>query len=294
MNKKNRKIVFFIFFAAVIVALGLPLEIGAQMMDAVPAVEEKRVSAAKGATDKLPPSVVSKEPETTTAKDYSYYLKSGHKSSKWNEFIEPAFQTFDSGNLATASIFMQRAYDQGCRDPLLLFRYGIFLESKGNYAGAADMLVETTKNIAKHYPEHPLVKSIHKHAGRTLYHANRYEDALKSLAEVLKVQKDDFMALFMSGQILSRMGELQKARLILEMAAQTRPPAGMEADTIRPLLHELVTVTVKMGDVAASEAYLSQLLALYPDDPVGHQHKRELEKQRAKSREREILKGIID
>lgn len=276
-------------FISIFLSFMIVTELCAQMMGAAPATGKK--PAAKNG--KQAPVVESTELETTTAKDYSYYLKSGHKSPKWNEFIEPAFQTFDSENMSTASIFMQRAYDQGCRDPLLLFRYGIYLESKGKYNDAAELLLETADGVKKRYPSHPLNKSIYKHTGRTLYHVGRYSEALTQLTEALKIQNDDFMLLFMSGQILHHLGELQKARFILEKAALSPPPMDMAASTVKPLLHELILITSKMGDMVACEIYVNQLLTFFPDDPMALQHRRELTKMKNKAREREILKNII-
>lgn len=235
-----------------------------------------------------------KAPITSVTKDdYKLYAKSGHRSKKWDQFIEPAFQAFDGDNLATASIFLQKAYDAGCRDPLVLFRLGLFKESRGANAEAASMLGEAAAGLPKYYPSHPLSAAINKHTARALYSIERYDEALPYLTEALSLEPDDFMLLFMSGQILNQRGELDRARAVLEKATTLPPPPGIEMDAAKSLLRALADVTFKLGDLEQCAVYVEGLLKLSPADPIGQGYRQKLQEKQRKQKEQQIIDNFV-
>jgi len=229
----------------------------------------------------------------TTKKDYSYYTKSGHRSSKWNNLILPGFQSFDSGSLSTSFIFLQKAYDKGCRDPLVLFRLAIYKESMKQYANAAQFIKEAVEKVGERYPTHPLNKAIHKHAGRALYNIGDINGALVHISEALKYEPDDFMLLFMAGQLLNQKGNPSEAREMLESALVVSPPADVgAAQAIKPLLHELMAATFNMKDYKACKSYAEQMIALDPTDRAAHDYKYKAGTKLRWDRETKIIKEL--
>lgn len=230
---------------------------------------------------------------SVTKNDYKLYTKSGHRSKKWDQFIEPAFQAFDNDNLATASIFLQKAYGAGCRDPFVLFRLGIFKESRGEHAEAAAMFAEAASTLPKYYPSHPLSAVINKHAARALYSIERYDEALPYLTEAINFEPNDFMLLFMAGQILNQKGEIERARTIFEKAATLPPPPGIEMDAAKSLLRALADVTFKLGDLEQCTVYVEGLLKLAPSDPIGLGYRQKLQEKHRRMKEQEIIDKFV-
>ncbi|MFH0798970.1 MAG: tetratricopeptide repeat protein [Pseudomonadota bacterium] len=230
--------------------------------------------------------------QATAASDYQLYLKSGDRSPKWNEFIEPGFQSFDSGNYATSYVFLHRAYDLGCRDGLLLFRLGIFRETQGQYKEAADILAQAAEKIPQQYPNHPLIKSIHEHAGRVLYQADDYDRALPELKKAIESAPDNFMLLFMAGQISRIKKQYAEAKELFERALKAPLPAG--APDARPkVLKELMILSCELKELDACLSYSVQVLAAAPQDATAISYKQKIEQERIKQHEREIMEKMV-
>lgn len=224
---------------------------------------------------------------------YSLYLKSGHRSPKWDELIEPGFQSFDGGNYATAYVFLKRAYDRGCRDGLLLFRLGLYKESQGQYKEAASFLAEGAEKLPKQYPGHPLAKSIHDHAGRVLYQADDYARALPELLKAIDVTPDNFMALFMAGQILRIKKEYTQAKQLLEKALAAKLPQDITTNPRPRVLAELMIVAYELKDLDAALSYANQILETSPTDTLAQSYKEKIQRERLRLKEREAIDRLV-
>lgn len=234
-----------------------------------------------------------KTPAATKRSDYSYYLKAGDRSPKWNELIEPGFSSFDSGNLATAAVFLKRAHERGCRDGLLLYRLGIFQESQRQYKVAADLLAEAAEKLPKQYPGHPLARGIHEHAARVLYQADDYARALPELKKALEHDPDNFVLIFMAGQLLRLNKSYAEARTLFEHALQIKPPEGLGLDPNQRVWRELMSVTYELGDLKACAAYADMIIAANPNDQIALSYKQKLERERLRKKELEIIEKIV-
>jgi tetratricopeptide (TPR) repeat protein len=137
----------------------------------------RREGETEGAASKQEPLIAPTAPVPITPQDYELYLQKGDRNKSWDEWIKPAFESFDSENYATAAIFLRRAYEKGCRDPMVLFRLGIYEESRDKAKEAAEMLKIAAAGAARRYPGHQLASAIHRHAGRALYKIDDYKGA---------------------------------------------------------------------------------------------------------------------
>ena len=230
----------------------------------------------------------------STERDIKLYRKLGHRSSKWNELIAPGFESFDGGNLATAFVFLQRAYDRGCRDGLVLFRLGLYQESRKAYKEAAGLLDLAAKKIPKQYPTHPLAKEIDAHAARALYQIDDYDGALNHIRLALKYTPQDFMLLFMGGQIQRSKKLYSPARVLMERALAVKIPEEMDRDeTRRTVLNELVVITYELGDYDACVSYADQVLTMAPHDRTARSYKQKVEHERHLQRQKEIIERMV-
>lgn len=220
-----------------------------------------------------------KKSTKTGTGDYGFYLKSGHRSPQWDEFIEPGFQSFANGNYATAFLFLKQAFDRGCRDGLVLFMMGIFKESQRAYPEAAELLAQAAIRIPKQYPGHHLAKGIHEHAGRALYQIDDFVRALPELQKALEHSPDNFMLLFMAGQLLRMNKRTQEAKVLFETALTAKPPAGLEQDSKHRLARELMILSFELKDYAACSSYADQVLAIDPGDAAALKYKQRVGQQ---------------
>lgn len=226
--------------------------------------------------------------------NYSLYLKSGDKSPKWNEFIEPAFQSFESGNLATAYVFLNRAYNEGCRDGLVLFMLGLYKESKGAYKAASDLLALAAEKIPKQYPGHRFAKEIHEHAGRVLYQADDYNRALPELKKAIEAKPDNFMVLFMTGQILRVKKQYPEAKEMFEKAMKAAPPEGIAAGNAHlKITAELMMLSFELKEFDNCLKYADEILSINPNDPAAISYKQQIERERFKIKEKETIEKLV-
>jgi len=244
-----------------------------------------------------PPTASEKEKPAEVAdtkRDIKAYKKNGHRSESWNELIAPAFESFDSGNFATALVFMQKAYDAGCRDPLLLFRLALYMETRGALVKAAEVMKITAEKMPKQYPGHPLTPEIDAHAARTLYKVNRTDDALIHINKALLNDPNDFMLLFMGGQILRQKKENGKALLLLIKANSLPIPHEMDKIfTKKTLLNELVAITYELDEYESSAAYIDEVMKIAPNDPTARRYMQLITRKKEREKERELLKHLV-
>ena len=282
-----------VLFAGILLA---PLSPSFAQQTAGPAKAEAPKSqppAQKTAKEAPPPAPVPSL-DATTKDDYQLYLASGDRSPKWDESIAPAFQAFEAGNLATAGIFLKQAYERGCRDPLLLFRLGLYRESRGLFKEAAEMLAQAAEDAPKRYPGHPLATAIARHAGRALYEADDFKRASPLLVKALGQDPNDFMLLLMAGQIARLEKRSAEARQLFERALVAEPPSGpTSADPKTTVLRELIILTYDTKDVEACGRYIETLLAASPQDTIANTYRQRLAKERQSQREKEVINKIV-
>lgn len=223
-----------------------------------------------------------------TKNDYKIYLKSGHRSPKWDELIEPAFTAFDSDNLATASIFLQKAYELGCRDPLVLYRLAIYAESRGDTLKSAELFNTTVEEITKRHQTHPLAKTINKQAATALYRLGKNELALTRIQKAIESEPDDFMLLFMAGQ-LSRMANDNETALTHFTRAEKNltPELGTQAPI--SLYREITNLVCIKKDLEACKAYTEKLEKASPNDPIAQHARQQLSDHELKQKEKQLI-----
>lgn len=240
-------------------------------------------------------------PTFAVQSDYSWYLKAGDKSPKWNEFIEPGFSAFDAGNLSTAYVLLNKAYELGCRDALLLYRLAIYKESRGQAGEAAQLTELALQKIQTQYPNHPLALGIHEHAGRILYKNDNFEGALAQFEQVVGKIPDNLPTLFMAGQCARILKKFDKAKEFLERALKLPgTKSGTDGDEntgqimLLKLLSELMAVSYGLKDAAACVAYADEILKISPTDKSALSYKQKSKYLKSIQEEKEKLKKIMN
>ncbi len=228
------------------------------------------------------------------ADELKLYEKQGHRSPEWNQLIEPGFQAFASRNFPTAYVFLQKAYDRGCRDGLVLYKLGIVHEQKGRYPEAIDMMAQALPRLKKDYPEADAAKTIDAHLGQLYYQADQYDKALPLLLEATKADPDDFTLQFITGQVLRATGKLTQAYDAYIKALALPAPAEVQPDPTRALLKELMAITYEMGRYDESLSYAEKILAADPKDELALSYKNAIKRRQTMEQQDEALKKMME
>lgn len=238
------------------------------------------------------PAANASEKTAPAEDDLVAYKKHGQHSPEWDDLIASGFESFESGNYATALIFLRRAYDKGCHDPLLLLKIGIYDESQGRLKEAADLLITAAEKFPHVYPDHPQAKRIAEHVGRVLYTLDDGDRALPYLETALKNDPDNFMLNVMSGQILRLQKKPAEALARFQKAYALAPAVGMDAR--RAVLKELMVLTFEMENYDACSQFAAQLLTLAPGDATALSFRDRMQKRKMQQKEQETIKKIVN
>ncbi|MBI4125473.1 MAG: tetratricopeptide repeat protein [Deltaproteobacteria bacterium] len=155
--------------------------------------------------------------------DWDFYQKYGHTSAKWDSLVEAGLETFDGGNLDTAQNFLQRAAALGCKDGLVQLKLAQIIEAKGNLSGAAETILKLKPLLDQQYPKYPQTRDLAGHLGRLYYQLEKYDKALPFFLEAIEKQGENFLFLYLAGQIYRMQEKKAEAITFFEKALQQKP-----------------------------------------------------------------------
>ncbi len=235
------------------------------------------------------------------AADYDLYLKSGQRSPQWDGMIKAGFQSYDSGDVLTGLVFLQKAYNLGCRDGLLLFKMGLYYETKKDYKQAEKYFNEAAEKLAQQYPDYPETKKMHEHLARLYYQTDQFDKALPEIEEALKTAPDSFMLLFMSAQIYRVQKNYTQAIANFEKALTAPSPYPSPSrgegkgggDPKKIVMTELMALYYEMKDYGNCLKYAEMILQVFPKDRAALSYRQQIQQMQYKQREQEAIKKII-
>ena len=225
--------------------------------------------------------------------DWEAYRQNGDRSPNWNSFIESGFNAFDGGNWSTASNFLQRAYSKGCRDGLLLFKLGAYQEYLKEYSKAIELLKEAYKPLKNQYPDHELTRSYHEHLGRIYYETDNYKEAKPHLVTAIQEMGENFMRLFMLGQILRMEKDWSQAIKAFEKSLKYEPPPIPNEDARILVMLELMKIHNETENFDAALDYANRILSVQPQNTMAQQYRRNIEQKKFHEKQNEAIKEMI-
>jgi tetratricopeptide (TPR) repeat protein len=228
------------------------------------------------------------------AGDFTLYKTLGEHSKDWDEYVEPGFEAFETNNYPTALVFLQKAYDKGCRDGLVMARLGLIFESRGNTKQAIELLDQARPKLKKSYPKHEFTQDIDGYLGRMYFSNNQYDKALPLLNESLASSPNDFTLLFIIGQILREQGKKAEAYEMYIRATKVPAPVDVKPDPRSALLKELMALTYEMKKYDESLSYAEQVLILSPGDPLASSYKQTITRKKYKEHEEKSIQEMIE
>lgn len=198
--------------------------------------------------------------------DWEFYQKHGTTSAKWDSLLEAGFDTFESGNLDTAQNFLQRAQALGCKDGLVLFTLARIIEAKGNLRGALELYTQLKGVMEKQYAAHPETKVLSEHIAGIYYQLERYDDALPLYLEAIQKQGENFIRLYLVGQIYRIQEKPKEAIGFFEKALNFSPPP--EAFAMKRLAQvELMRLYYATNDLEKAAQMIDVILQAQPNHP---------------------------
>ena len=224
--------------------------------------------------------------------DLSMYKKYGAKSQKWNALVESGIESFDAGSFATGYMLLNQAYINGCRDPLVLFKLGIYDEKRDLYLKSSRLLSESARSFRRVYPSHSEARRISAHAMRSAFMANDYITAAQFVDSAVSQKNADVTTLLIASQIYLNENNWKKSISILRRAKKK-----VKSDDLRTLVsicRMLINAYLNIDNVKMAEYYVSELLLIAPNDQYAlrYQEKIKLEKQR--KMQENIIKSVSE
>jgi len=245
------------------------------------------------------------------AGDYDLYLKSGHRSPSWDGMVKSGFEAYESKDIESAFTFIQKAYNLGCRDGILLFKLAVLYESKKAYKDAAAFFKEAKDKLLTQYPDYPETKRINEHLGRVYYQMDQFDMAFPELEEALKIDPQNFMLLFMTAQILrlnkqytAAIERFEKALAVIASQASQAPEksgiastasknSGLATTAKKAILTELMMLYFEQKDFSKCLEYAKLILSIYPNDQAALSYKRAVEQAQYRQKELDTIKKIV-
>ncbi len=113
---------------------------------------------------------------SSTELEIDTYKVQGHRSSLWDEDVFKGFQEYYRRNFNNAPLFLEKAYNLGCRDGLVLYRLAICYASSNNCKEAAFYGEQAMLKLKEQYPEHYYNQTINRLLGDCIKDSNKAVD----------------------------------------------------------------------------------------------------------------------
>ncbi|MDR2733856.1 MAG: tetratricopeptide repeat protein [Spirochaetota bacterium] len=141
----------------------------------------------------------------------------------WMAALLQGFAAFDARDADAAALQLDAAYQQGCRDPLALYRYGVVLAQQGKTEEARALLLDAASDLAAFYPGHRANPELWITLGNMDFRAEdyamalgRYERALAAAETGAGGRKSDIY--YSMGMALRRLARYAEAANWMEKA----------------------------------------------------------------------------
>jgi tetratricopeptide (TPR) repeat protein len=103
----------------------------------------------------------------------------------WMAALEKGFAAFDRRDSSGAAEWLGAAYQQGCRDPIALYRYGVALTRQDKLEEARALFMDAISDLAALYPAHRANAEIWITLGNMDFRAEDYAAALEKYERAL-------------------------------------------------------------------------------------------------------------
>lgn len=213
----------------------------------------------------------------------------------WLPDVKRGFAAYEARDAASAEAALALAWQKGCRDSLVTYRYAFVLERRQDSARARELYHEAARLLEKEYPTHPYVREVWHNLGHIEYRAEHFEEALalyrkaiaggkeatsemsfsmgmalrrmKRYAEAIgwfeKANLADFRVNFYMADVYYELKKFDLAMHAMERAVKADPDSIKALGSLAHFWYALSERHEEKGDFAAAQASIRQAVTLY-------------------------------
>lgn len=193
--------------------------------------------------------------------DFTEYQKSNFASSKWDNDVVVGMEAFHQEDYEKASQFLYRAFNKGCRSPIVLFQLALLYEYQESFYSALEYYEMAQKQFKLAHSNHRYNQSFFENYGRALYYSGKKDQAYPILKKIAQKTKSFWILKFM-GMLSYEKGDTLNATAYFERAVRTKDVPKDELVYIYSLLGKLY-LAKNQSDGALR--YYSKVLEIEPN-----------------------------
>lgn len=209
------------------------------------------------------PSPAEDDPATTdlAAQDLAAYTSSKHPG-KWDKQVTEGIQAFHDEDYDLALKLHDKAFNMGCKSPIVLFQLALIHEDKESFHSALEFYKMAKKEFGSANKEHRYALTFDENYARALFLSGKPEEAMPILIKVSKKTKS-FWLLKMLGMMAYDKGDTLNATAYFERAV--RLPAATTPELIY-IYGLLAKMFLEKGEQDGALRYYSKVLELDPQN----------------------------
>lgn len=208
--------------------------------------------------------------------------------------MEAGFETFEGDNLDTAQNFLQRAVALGCQDALVLLKLAQIIEARGNLKGSLEIYLQLKPVLEEKYPKHPQAKAMAEQVGRLYFGLEQYDKALPFLLEAIQKQGENFLRLYLAGQIYRMQEKNAEAIGYFEKALTHKIPPGSPPQMILLASLELMRLYFATDQFDKALETANAVLENDPANAEAQNLRDQIRREKYKQEERKTWEKILN
>lgn len=229
---------------------------------------------------------------TIASQDYSAYLSSKHSSTNWDSLVKSGMEAFHSGDYDIAQKSLYKAFNKGCKSPILIFMLALISEYNQAYYSSLDYYQMAKKGFKSSNKGHRYHKSFNENYGRAMYYSGKKDEAMPFLKKAGKRSKS-FWLLKLLGMLSYEKGDTLNAVSYLERAVRVRSDDVTKQELVY-IYSLLAKLFLYKGEKDGAHRYYQKVAELDPNHPEAKQYMQRIEKTYRDQKVNKMLEFLKD
>lgn len=222
--------------------------------------------------------------------DYQAYKSAQYDNSKWDEEVKAGFEAFHQNQFDVALFQLNKAFQSGCRSPIVLFQLALLHELQKSYYSSLKYYKMAEKNFQKANSNHRYAKDFAENYGRALYDSGDSENALPILKKAAK-RTQSFWLLKLLGMIAYDQNDSLNATSYFERAVRIKS-ADVTPQELVYIYTLLGRTFLNKGEKDGAVRNYRKVLEFDPQNSEANYVVRQVEKSYEEDKYKEIINQI--
>jgi len=224
--------------------------------------------------------------------DIEEYETSKHASSQWNDLVKQGIEAYHSETYDIAQNMLYKAFNKGCRSPIVVFMLATILEYQQSYYSSLEYYKMAQKGFKKSNKKHRFNRTFNENYGRALYNSGKKQEALPILRKAAKKSKSYWLFKLL-GMLSYEQGDTLNALSYLERAVRVKSKEVTKAELIfvYGLLGKLF---LHKGEQDGAHRYYQKVIDLDPNNPEAKKFMGVIQKQYQNQKMQEVMEHLKD